>query len=526
MIQSAAVIPYLPGLCRELLGEDLALPSVPTRWAASPEAHDPAEALREPTVIKRALRFGHTDKPRFVHPSDRAATENWAQMLREHPSAYVTQRQLTLSHAPIFSERGLEPRPMALRLFVAASPDGYTVMPGGLCRFAADVTSPSVSFASDTGSKDVWVTSETPVDTFSLLKRRPTPLMLQRGGFDLPSRVADNLYWLGRYVERAEGHARLLRAAVSRYTDETGELGVPGLPALINALIQAKLIDGDQLPQAHPQQPVVLPTQLDESLTDAIFEKNRPGSLHATLAAVQRVASIVRDRLSRDASRMLGQVRDPVLAPHRGGVLELSDAASTLDDLITRLAAFSGVCMESMNRGMGWRFMDIGRRVERSTHLIELLRAALVRLPPDPTPALEAVLEVADSTMTYRSRYRSALLPAPVLDLLLIDETNPRSVAFQFRSIADHVELLPRDPALPRQGEEQRTIIRLLAATRLADVEALAEPDGDTGTLDDLDLLLADLEHHLPEFSAQLSRRYLSHAQPMHRIEPMGGVEG
>jgi uncharacterized alpha-E superfamily protein len=365
------------------------------------------------------------------------------------------------------------------------------------------------------GSKDTWVLSDGPVSSFSLLPPAARPLELSRGGGDLPSRTADNLYWLGRYAERAEGCVRLLRGILVRLTERTGVAEVPELPALLAALTHQGLTypgfagPGAERWLADPE----------AELVSVIFDASRAGSLQGTLAALQRVARMVRDRISPDTWRTLVRI---TLRPRNGPGANgepagtLSDVLDLLEGLVISLTAFSGLAMENMTRGRGWQFLDMGRRLERATQTISLLQSTLVTPAAHEGPLLEAVLEVADSSMTYRRRYLSALQAAPVLDLLLLDETNPRSLAFQLAALAGHVDSLPRGADPPRRSAEQRLMLAALTDLRLADVESLARPaDGVRGGLD---FLLTRLGGQLPQLSDQITQSYLTHVQATRQL--------
>jgi uncharacterized alpha-E superfamily protein len=190
-----------------------------------------------------------------------------------------------------------------------------------------------------------------------------------------------------------------------------------------------------------------------------------------------------------------------------------------LNQVLMNLSAFSGMAMESMTRTQGWRFLDMGRRLERAVHTCSLLRSTLVVPGSNESAVIEAVLEIADSLMTYRSRYLTTLQAAPVLDLLVTDESNPRSVAFQLAVLADHVENLPRDQTHPMRTTEQRLTISALTGVRLADVENLTEVEG--GVREKLDRLLARLVTHVRNLSETISHTYLIHAGPARQMSEL-----
>ena len=183
-----------------------------------------------------------------------------------------------------------------------------------------------------------------------------------------------------------------------------------------------------------------------------------------------------------------------------------------LDDSIRTLAAFSGMEMENMTRNHGWRFLGMGRRLERTQHLVDLLRSLLTRGNPTEDGSLILLLELADSTMTYRSRYLTTPMLPPVIDLLLLDETNPRSVAFQLAALIDQVNQLPRDGDEDVRTPEQRLVLSLLTRVRLAEIAPLCDED-DEGRRGALELLLDAVRTGLPQLSEVITRDYFSHAQ-------------
>ncbi len=256
-----------------------------------------------------------------------------------------------------------------------------------------------------------------------------------------------------------------------------------------------------------------------------IHDTRRTGSLASVLTALSRVAGTVRDRISTDMWRVLsdlGKVRgaqglfspsgEMPLAVAHNGARTLSHELDLLDRTVLTLAAFGGLAMESVTRGEGWRFLDMGRKLERCLHLIGLLRTTLVQVSSHEGPLLEALLEIADSSMTYRRRYQGSLQTAAVLDLLLADETNPRSLLFQLAALTDDVEHLPRDGHLPGRSPEQRLMLTSMTALRVVDMAQLCRVD-EQGRRPELDALLSRLAATLPALSDAITQTYLSHLQ-------------
>ena len=543
LLETPALLAFLPALCRFLLGEELKLPSVPTWWCGEPRSLDHVLSHLRDMVVKPALASIRME-PIFGDELTREQRDELAVKIRSRPHDFVGEHRLTLSTTPVLIGDQLQPRHLVLRTYLTAHEDSFVAMPGGLTRVSASADTMVVSMQRGGGSKDTWVLSEGPVHSLTLLGPGGQPLEITRGGSDLPSRVADNLYWLGRYVERAEGLTRLLRGVLVRLTETTGLAEAPELPVLLRAVtfmsdcFPGFVGDGAEL---H------LPAPEDE-LASVIHDSQRVGSLASTVNSLWQLAATVRDRISNDMWRVLGDLsslrgdqRFEQTSPtrERGVMTEsaaektslarraseasgvesrsvhrtLSDELDLLDRVVITLAAFGGLTVESMTRSAGWRFLDMGRKLERARHTITLLRSTLSTVSIPEGPLLEAVLQVADSAMTYRRRYQGSVQTAAVLDLLLADETNPRSLVFQFAALADDVESLPRDSSSQtRRSPEQRLMLSSLTELRLADAERLALPD-EFGQRPLLQELLDRLSANLPALSDALTQAYLSHLQ-------------
>ncbi len=531
MLETPALMMYLPNLCRHVLGEQLLMPSVGAYWCGDATACSHVLANLHRMVIKPTFQHERVD-PIFGEQLSDAELAQLRNRIIACPRDFVGEEQITLSTAPVLVGTHVEPRHIVLRVHLVATLDstgngrsntvggpsgGYAVMPGGLTRFSASADSMIVSMQRGGGSKDTWVLSGGPVDTFSLLAPAGQAVDISRAGGDLPSRVADNLYWLGRYMERAEGYARLARGITIRLTDQNFETSAE-LPLLFAALRHATAHDATD----YALEPVANP---EAELARILLDDRFHSGLQATLSSIYRLASLVRDRISADTWRIINRFDRDFPASHETSLkdAQLNDILPALDRLIITFAAFGGLAMESMTRGYAWRFLDMGRRVERSLATVNLLRGAMIPVLPREAPLLEAVLEIADSVMTYRRRYMTSLQAAPVLDLLLADESNPRSVAFQLVRLTEHVEALPRPgiaathaPGSGSAGKrtpEERLLLRALTALRLADMPVESQPGtGPAIRRERLDDTLHVLTTQLLALSDTLSQTYLSHA--------------
>jgi uncharacterized alpha-E superfamily protein len=515
MLETPALLMFLPRLCRHVLGEELKLPSVNSYWCGDAGARQYVLDNLSRMVIKPTFAQGASE-PIFGETLSSEGLSELRSRIRATPVDFVAEDQIKLSTAPVLVGQQIESRHIVMRAHLMATIDGknghngthngngstYTVMPGGLTRFSATQDSLIVSMQRGGGSKDTWVLSGGPVDQFSLLPPAGQPVDITRAGGDLPSRVADNLYWLGRYMERAEGLVRLARGITIRLTDQNFDSS-PELPSSHPAAAESR----DSLPP-------------EEQLTRILLDDKHSHGLQNSLMATYRIASLVRDRISPDTWRIINSFDRDLPVSHRHEI-RLNEILPALDRLIITFAAFGGLAMESMTRGYAWRFLDMGRRIERSLATLTLLRGTMVPVPTREAPLLEAVLEIADSVMTYRRRYMTSLQAAPVLDLLLADESNPRSVAFQLVRLNEHVEALPRTGAYAASGGgaakrsiEEKVLLRCLTGLRLADMQAEAQPTPVSASprRDHLDRTLLAMSTDLLTLSDTLSQTFLSHA--------------
>ncbi len=516
LVESPGFAEFLPAVSRRLLGEDLVLPAPRSWWCGTPAGLDHVLSQLETLVIEPV------DSPRglkrFV-PSllDAQARVELAARIRSRPAAWVGREMVERSAAPCWNGSGIVSASVLMRCFAVATPEGYQSMRGGLARMSVGRSAGEELLLSSQGSKDVWVLSQGPVPPVSLLRQPGQQVPLRRSGNDLPSRVADHLYWLGRHVERAEGAARLLRAVAARMASEANQETAVEAAILLGSLASPPAVHMAWLEPGRRETPREIAAEIQALVAD----EARPGSVRASVKSLWDMASVVRDRISIDSWKILSRVKADCPSARsnwrRGG-----DVLTLLDTLILDLSAFAGLGTESMTRGPGWRFLDMGRRIERAAGAIQLLGATLVPARPVAAPAdsqrlEEMLLEIADSSMTYRNRYHGTLEAAPLIDLLVIDETNPRSIGYQMAALADHVAHLPRDASSPVLSGEERAVMAALGALRLADVNTLATADVD-GTRPQLAQMLGRLDASLRSLSESITHRYLVHSAPRRRL--------
>lgn len=516
LAESDGLLSFLPGLARFFLGEELVMPSVATWWCGQDKERQYVLENLDRLIVRRVSSsrtlFGGSQRSLSWPGMSPAEREHLVHDIERNGYDFVGQERPSLSMAPVSSPEGkLEAAPIVLRVYVGATKNGYQVMPGGLTRIAAASDPRAAWLEAGDVSKDTWVLSDQPVDQFSWLAQRQDGRRLHRSGRDLPSRAADNLFWLGRYTERAEGAVRLFRSLVIRLGGEMGSTrSVVSPERVVSMLIVQKHLSARRGRRAMQEGREAV----ERELWTILFDPECKDGLATVLGNVRRNAEAVRERLSFDTFRILRDLTEVIYAWQLTPGHETDDALRLLNRLIQYLAAFNGMVMENMTRGYGWRFLDMGRRLERLRAMIQLIQQLAVRGNPQDDGALELLLELADSTMTYRSRYQAAPQLPGVLDLLLSDDSNPRSAVFQILTLSEHMAHLPSADQDGRMTPDQRIMTRLGSDLRLADPVELGETVGRFDARVELDRLARRIDRGVHQLSDHIAERFFSHSSP------------
>ena len=414
LMETRAFLAFLPRISRELTGQGLSLPSIATWWCGQQAERDHVLKNLDRMMIGPALstRLPFEDDNATVLGStlDAAARENLVARLMGGGEGFVGQEAVTLSTTPVFVHGWLEPRPASLRVYLARTPEGWAVMPGGFARVGLTQDTAAIAMQRGGQAADVWVVSARPVPRETLLPGESDGFRRNLPG-SLPSRAAENLTWLGRYVERAEDTVRILRA----YHVRLAETSDPDLPLLADIRDYMKPLGIDT--------GVAIPPGLLRTIDNAAYS-----------------AGQIRDRFSPDGWLAL---RDLSKTVHKLSerVQPGDDATRAMTVLLRKLAGFSGLLHENMYRFTGWRFLEIGRRIERAIQIARTLAHVTARNAPD--GALDMMLEIGDSVMTHRRQYTVRSGRRTVIDLLALDPLNPRSILFQLERLKAEIDLLP-----------------------------------------------------------------------------------
>jgi uncharacterized circularly permuted ATP-grasp superfamily protein/uncharacterized alpha-E superfamily protein len=494
VVESPAFGAFLPRLARAVLKEDLLIPNIATWWCGQSGEHDYVLANLAAMAIAPAFGEGVPGlEDGRAHIGGRLDNIHRAALfdaMVRRPMDYVGQELVQLSTTPAIVNGALAPRPFVLRAFVTRDASGaWRTMPGGFARLADHGDIRAVLMGEGDMAADVCIVSDQPEAAVSLLDSSPSPPIRRVAG-TLPSKAADNLFWLGRYLERAEMTLRMVRALLG------GSIEVDGAAALDPKTLThvSELL---KLWGAVPDEPLDVTTLCRVAIGDT----TQPGSVHALAAAAATIGQGLRERLASEFWRLLSRP------------LEVSDAQQAetmlehITDLIDRFSALSGLAAENMVRGHGWNFHDMGRRIERAVHTCRLLMG--FARDDASSDDLTVLLDLCDSQISYRMRYLGGLSLNLIRDMLALEPHNPRSLAFQIDRIVEHLATLPslRGDGMPEpQVRIARAIAAILAATTAETIDLRA---------------LENMERQLLSLSDAIGKRFFLQGKEAERASGM-----
>lgn len=509
LLENPGLLPFLPRLARVLLDQELQLPSANSWWCGDEKSRRHVLDNLDRLLIKPInRRIGSIFGPEL----SRSQLQGWRDRIERQPHLYVGQEPLAGASTPSLVEGRLQPCQVVTRTFLVSDGDGYAVMPGGLTRIAPSHEMLQISNQTGGTSKDTWVLADRPQPHVSLLPPDGLhPSALERQGV-LPSRAGENLFWVGRYAERAEFTIRLLRN-VALKLDEIEEYQDQSDRECLYQLLRALT----EVTHTHPgfvgeeSQARLLAPQ--EEIFSLVLDEERVGGISQILRALVQAAFNLRDLWTSDTWRVIDEIEKMLESMQNHPAHELGRLQAQLDRLVTVLLALTGQTTESMTHEHGWMLLDIGRRLERGINLIDLIRTTLVQNQDEIVRylILERLLSVQESLIIHRWRYRTAPQLATALELLLLDTTNPRALIYQLRLIEQHLTRLPgHNPRHPSKAE--RITLEVFSQLRLCDTLALATPD-ETGH-QQLDQLLHRLGQGLGQLSVEITQLYFSLNHP------------
>ncbi|ARU05767.1 hypothetical protein CCO03_14695 [Comamonas serinivorans] len=453
-LESPALLGFLPRLAEQVLGEPLHLPALPTWWCGEQPALDQALPLLDQSVIKPTVRGSrlHADfEPVFGDRLSAPQREAWAARIRQAPSAHTLQQWVPSSQMPSWTVDAhgtgqVTLKSMVLRVYaLSTGPQTWRVLPGGMARLSAPHER-SAAMRLGASSADVWVSAQAREAHTSRLPQ--TTVLATRSRPPVTSRAAENLFWLGRYTERAENSVRLARQLLALVDGE--DLPSPAVSRwAMRMACRNGLVPDEGTPQAtapHLEQAL----RVFERTVIADLGKVRDGySVAFNLSCMQQTAQSVRERLSleqwqliQQASTELDHASRAACALQDAGRHAAPAALRLLTDVSARLSAITGCQTDRMTRDSGWRLLFIGRLIERLAFLADTLALALDHQSLTDVAGFEAVVALFDSTITFHARHQQRRNLLTLCDVLVTDDENPRALAWVSQTVRSHLDKL------------------------------------------------------------------------------------
>ncbi|WP_020530675.1 circularly permuted type 2 ATP-grasp protein [Flexithrix dorotheae] len=517
VLENPGLMAFLPGICKFFLDEELILPSAATWWCGQEkELNYVLENI--PKFIIKAIDRGMNMQSVIGSKLNEVEIENLKQKILANPKLYIGQQQVSFSTSPSFVKGILEPRYTVLRTFSFASSEGYSVMPGGLTRSASSMEDSFVSNQLGGVSKDTWVMEDIKNEGIKLSspnKKKKTPVVFARENNALSSRTAENLFWVGRYLERSLYTARILRIVLQNFNENK----ISGKDAIESEELKCLLRSLTHLTMTYPgfvgkgaEGKFKYP---ERELLSVALSTKRIGSLASNLIFLKNNIFAVRDQWAKDTWRLIENVELHWESAIGNKQIRLRKVQILLDHIITNLVAFVGLNAENMQREMGWFLLQIGRRIEQGLSIVSTMRTMLVPCFDEQVESTlqESLLNLHEGLDNYRSRYKSKFYLPFVLELLLMDKHYPKSLAFQFEKLQIYTARLPEITSGPVLDKQEKLVLEGFTNIRLAEPEKLAEYEKETFVREKLDTLLGHSGDLLNETAMVIIQNYFSHTQ-------------
>ena len=520
ILENPGLVPFLNNISRYYLGEDLILPTIASWWCGQPKEMNYVLEHLNSLVIKRIYRDSTMSSSINTSELSRSQLSDLKAQIKAHPNLYVGQEKLVFATTPCLINGKIEPRNALFRSFAVSSNGSYKVMTGGLTRTSAEAGNFLISNQLGSISKDTWIISPEP-GNISInrkdIEKSSTPAYSNNNG-TLTSHTAENLFWVGRYAERVLGNARFLRTVMrfvsdgDRFPDDSHkETEIWLLKALTQCTFTFPGFVGKES-EAKLEDPW-------NELKDVLFDTIRLGSLAYNFLLFNRAVYAVPDHWSTDTWRVIREMEEKIL-PEDNSNFNTQKMLKVLDHVITHMVAFIGLNRESISREQGWTLLDAGRKIEQSLLLVNMLKVTLVQTHDEQVEyhLQESVLKSHECLVNYRYKYRAHLQLSLVLDLMLMDPNNPRSLLYQLERLQAYLAHLPKTKVGHTLPEHERLALESFTMLKLADKDQLSLLSKDAVKYEELDKFLGNIQQLLAAVPAVVSKTYFKHAQTQKQL--------
>ncbi len=521
VVENPGLIPFLPAISKFFLSEELKLPTIASWWCGQPKELRYVQDNLHKLVIKRIYRESEKRTSVDATALDIKSLADLRLQIEAHPALYVGQEKVHFSSTPSLVDGKLEPCNALFRSYAVSCNGGYVAMAGGLTRTSNDKDDIVISNQAGGYSKDTWILSSEDQTAINAKKEQDS-LQTKSAAYRtdiLPSRTAENFFWVGRYAERVLGNARFHRT-VMQYVDEANRAFLDNDQILKQSLLISLISythTFSELDEDEFEKKLKDPWKV---LSELLLDEKKVGSLSFNITHFARSVHGVRDHWSTDTWRVLREMEDAWQnaseVRHRGHYKMLSK----VDNLITSMMAFISLNRESISREQGWILLDAGRKTEQCLLLINMLRSTLVFRQDEQVEYImqEAVLKSSESLVNYRYKYRAHLQLNLVLDLMLLDPNNPRSLLYLLERLKAYVEVLPKSQAGHVLSDQERYALQAYTLLKLANSAELSAPDENSGIYDKLEEFLSNLNVLILGISDAVSKMYFKHAQKQQQL--------
>jgi uncharacterized circularly permuted ATP-grasp superfamily protein/uncharacterized alpha-E superfamily protein len=522
ILENPGLMPFLENISHHFFGKGLLMPNIASWWCGQPKELTYVLSNLDSLVVKKIFRGAESHTSIDAEGLSYNDLEDLKRKIKADPQLYVAQEKVFIPPVPSLVNGKIEPRNSLFRSFLVSNGDGYTTMAGGLSRTSADSGNFIISNQSGGFSKDTWIIAPEPERILNALREVPEEGLSYTNAV-LPSHTAENLFWVGRYTERVLGNARFMRTVV-QYINEGNRLMEKNDIYTEHYLLKA-LTQYSYTSPGFSESKRKLENPLPE-LKDILFNEGRPGSLKSNYGLFNRAVFAVRDHWSMDVWRLLRGVDEVWATANEQQNINLG-IVYPLDNLITSMVAFMGLNRESISREQGWIMLDAGRKIEQSLLLINMLLSTIVNKHNEAVEynLQESVLISCESLVNYRYKYRAHIQLHLVLDLMLFDANNPRSLTYQLNNLRSHFTQLPKTqhPGMA-YPEHERLLAEMFDLLKTVNKDQLVVADGRRKKYKHLEAFLLNINSLLMAVPEAISKVYFEHAQVQRQLFTAGNI--
>jgi uncharacterized circularly permuted ATP-grasp superfamily protein/uncharacterized alpha-E superfamily protein len=512
VLENSAFSAFLESACKFLLNEKLLMPSIATWWCGQPKELKYVLENLHRLIIKKANR---KQKLRSIFGS-RLSKEELAELrndILKAPYQFIAQEEISLSTTPSFVNGKIEQRFAVMRSFLVSDGDGYQVMQGGLTRSSPEKGSFIISNQQGGISKDTWIVSDKVIPITQKIEIKKTKTTQHHAS--LPSRSAENLFWVGRYAERTMAITKYLKIVTNALFESVNLGGT------------AKLIYIDTLLKSLTHLTLTYPGFTDNAslrknpfpeITDLIYNSKKLGTVTSNIASFLQCVIAASDKWDHDIWRIINLIESSFKKINTNHTDNPHAIQSELDKLHTRLFTFYGIITESMPRGNGYYLIEIGKLIERILSRASVLRATFAFKQDDnaETHLIESVLVNHHALVQYRQLYKANNSLEAMLDMVLLEKSLPYSVAYQLDALTDLLAKLPNNAILERLSDAQKAALEASTLVKLTNMKDLLSYEADNLYRRNLDGLLSKVTSLVSSITISLTNTYFTHTVIQH----------